>query len=40
MGAITAVLARVIGFDLAFFYIVISVTGALLFLYGTLQKRS
>lgn len=39
LGAATALLARVIGFELDIFYILISVVGAGLFLYGTLQKN-
>lgn len=39
LGALTALLARVIGFELDIFYILISVVGAGLFLYGTLQKN-
>ena len=39
LGAMTALLAGVIGFELDIFYIVISVIGACLFLYGTLQKN-
>jgi hypothetical protein len=40
MGAVTALLARVIGFELDPFYIVIGVIGVLLFLYGTLQNHT
>jgi len=39
LGAMTALLAGVIGFELDIFYVVISVIGACLFLYGTLQKN-
>jgi hypothetical protein len=39
LGALTALLARVIGFELDIFYILISVVGTGLFLYGTLQKN-
>ena len=39
LGAMTALLAGVIGFELDIFYIVISVIGACLFLYCTLQKN-
>lgn len=39
LGAVTALLARVIGFELDIFYVVISAIGAGLFLYGTLQKN-
>ncbi len=35
LGAVTAILARVIGFELDPFYMVISAVGILLFLYGT-----
>lgn len=38
LGALTALLARVIGFELDIFYVLISVIGVGLFLYGTLQK--
>ncbi len=40
LGAITTLLSRVIGFELDFFYIVISVAGAGLVLIGAIQKRS
>jgi hypothetical protein len=39
LGAVTALLSRVIGFELDVFYVVISVVGVGLFLYGTLQKN-
>ena len=39
LGAITALLARIIGFELDIFYVVISIVGAGLFLYGALQKN-
>lgn len=39
LGAVTALLARIIGFELDIFYIVISIIGVGLFLYGTLQKN-
>jgi len=39
LGAITALLARTIGFELDIFYIVISLIGGCLFLYGTIQKK-
>lgn len=38
LGAMTALLARTIGFELDIFYVVISVIGAGLFLYGAIQK--
>jgi hypothetical protein len=37
LGGITAILAQVIGFELDAFYVVISIAGAGLFLYGTLE---
>ncbi len=40
LGGITAILARLIGFELDAFYVVISITGAGLFLYGTFQQHS
>ena len=39
LGAITALLSRIIGFELDIFYVVISLIGVGLFLYGTLQKN-
>ncbi len=39
LGSITAILSRIIGFELDAFYIVISIAGASLFLYGTFQKH-
>jgi len=39
MGAMTALLARTIGFELDIFYVVVSVIGAGLFLYGAIQKK-
>jgi hypothetical protein len=38
LGCITAILARVVGFELDAFYVVISIAGASLFLYGTFQQ--
>ena len=38
LGSITAILSRIIGFELDAFYIVISIAGASLFLYGTFRK--
>lgn len=38
LGAITALLSRIIGFELDVFYVLISVIGVVLFLYGTMQK--
>lgn len=38
LGAITALLAGTIGFELDIFYVVVSIIGAGLFLYGTLQR--
>ena len=40
LGAITALLARTIGFELDNFYVVISIVGGCLFLYGTIQKNN
>lgn len=40
LGAITALLSRTIGFELDIFYIVISVVGFGLFLYGAALKKS
>ena len=39
LGAMTVLLARTMGFELDIFYVVISIIGAGLFLYGTLQKK-
>jgi len=39
LGAMTVLLARTIGFELDIFYIVITMIGACLFLYGTIQKN-
>ena len=39
LGAVTALLSRVVGFELDIFYVLISVVGVGLFLYGTLQKN-
>lgn len=39
LGAITALLARTIGFELDIFYVVIGIIGGCLFLYGTIQKN-
>lgn len=39
LGAITALLSRIIGFELDVFYVLISVIGVVLFLYGTMQKN-
>ena len=39
LGAITALLSRIIGFELDVFYVLISVIGVFLFLYGPLQKN-
>lgn len=40
LGAMTALLAGTIGFELDMFYVVISTIGAGLFLYGAMQKKS
>lgn len=39
LGAMTALLAGMIGFELDIFYVVISIIGAGLFLYGVIQKN-
>lgn len=39
LGVITALLARVIGFELDIFYVAISVVGVCLFLYGAMQRN-
>ena len=39
LGVMTALLAKTIGFELDIFYVVISIIGACLFLYGALQKN-
>jgi len=39
LGVITAVLSRTIGFELDVFYVVISIAGAGLFLYGAMQRN-
>lgn len=39
LGAITALLAKTIGFELDIFYVVISIVGICLFLYGAIQKN-
>lgn len=38
LGAVTALLAEAIGFELDIFYVVISFVGIGLFLYGAMQK--
>lgn len=38
LGVMTALLAGMIGFELDIFYVVISIIGAGLFLYGAIQK--
>ena len=40
LGTITILLSRTIGFELDIFYVVISVVGVGLFLYGYAQKQS
>ena len=40
LGAMTALLSRTIGFELDNFYVVISIVGAGLFLYGSVSKKS
>ena len=39
LGAIAALLARTIGFELDIFYVVISIIGGCLFIYGAMQKK-
>ncbi len=39
LGSITAILSRIVGFELDFFYVVIGIIGAGLLLHGTLQKH-
>lgn len=39
LGVITAWLSRAIGFELDAFYVVISIVGAGLFLYGAMQRQ-
>ena len=39
LGAITALLARVIGFELDVFYVYIGIIGAALFVYGIAQGK-
>ena len=40
LGAITALLARTIGFELNIFYVVISVIGACMFVYGSVHDKT
>lgn len=40
LGIITALLSRTIGFELDAFYVVISIVGAGLFLYGAMQRSA
>ena len=39
LASITAILARVIGFELDIFYVVIAAAGVGLFLYGTIERK-
>ena len=39
LGVMTALLAGTIGFELDVFYVVISIVGAGLFLFGAIQRR-
>ena len=39
LGVITALLSRTIGFELDVFYVVISIAGVGLFLYGAMQRN-
>lgn len=40
LGVMTALLSRIIGFELDIFYVVISIIGVGLFLYGAVLKKS
>lgn len=40
LGVMTALLSRIIGFELDIFYVVISIIGVGLFLYGAVRKKS
>jgi hypothetical protein len=40
LGAITALLAKTIGFELSIFYVVISVIGVCMFVYGSLHDKT
>lgn len=39
LGAVTVLLAGLIGFELDIFYIAIGILGAALFLFGTIQRQ-
>lgn len=39
LGTMTALLARILGFELDIFYVAISIIGAVLFLYGAMQEK-
>ncbi len=39
LASITAILSRIVGFELDVFYVVIGIIGAGLLLHGTLQKH-
>lgn len=39
LGALTVLLAKIIGFELDIFYVVISILGAVLFLFGVIQRK-
>ena len=39
LGMMTALLARVIGFELDMFYVVIGIVGVGLFTYGSVQRK-
>lgn len=39
LGAVTALLAWILGFELDYFYVFISLMGSCLFVYGSLQKN-
>jgi hypothetical protein len=39
LGAVTVLLANLIGFELDIFYIAIGILGAALFLFGTMQRK-
>jgi glucose uptake protein GlcU len=40
LGAVTALSAKAIGFELDIFYVVISLMGGYLFVHGTIQKNN
>ncbi len=40
LGVINAILARIIGFELDIFYVILGATGAFIFLYGSIQNNT